>query len=123
MVTCPLWPAAANDAELQEEDLTTFPLSPAAANDSELPFSSTDSVPEEMGPSFNPPLTPDEQQKPQKRETKAKTDPKAECLVCHTIVNRMDRHFFKHSEVLNKNQQEFVLDFFRIRNAHKVKTI
>ena len=58
-----------------------------------------------------------------KREKKVKTDARVECLVCHSIVNRMDRHILKHSDVLNKEQQQFIKDFFRTRNAHKLKTI
>ena len=58
-----------------------------------------------------------------KREKKVKTDARVECLVCHSIVNRMDRHILKQSDVLNKEQQQFIKDFFRTRNAHKLKTI
>ena len=58
-----------------------------------------------------------------KREKKVKTDARVECLVCHSIVNRMDRHILKHSDVLNKEQQQFIKDFFRTRNSHKLKTI
>ena len=35
----------------------------------------------------------------------------------------MDRHILNYSDVLNKEQQQFIKDFFRTRNAHKLKTI
>ena len=58
-----------------------------------------------------------------KKEKKVKGDDKLECLVCHTIVKRMDRHILKHSEIFNAKQMRFILDFHRTKNAPKKQVI
>ena len=60
-----------------------------------------------------------------RKQTKknVKTDDRVECLICHSIVNRMDRHIIRHADVLDKKQLKFILDFYRTKNAPKNKKI
>ena len=57
------------------------------------------------------------------KKKKVKGDDELECLVCHTIVKRMDRLILKHSETFNAKQMRFILDFYRTKNAPKIQVI
>ena len=64
----------------------------------------------------SPPATPAKNEK--KREKKVKTDDRVECFVCHSEVNRIDRHLVqRHSDIFGGRQRRFCLAFYRCRNA------
>ena len=64
----------------------------------------------------SPPATPAKNEK--KREKKVKTDDRVECFVCHSVVNRIDRHLVQtHSDIFDERQRRFCLAFYRCRNA------
>jgi len=54
---------------------------------------------------------------------KVKGDDKLECLVCHTIVKRMDRDILKHCEIFYSKQMMFILDFYRTKSTPKKQVI
>ena len=58
-----------------------------------------------------------------KRTKTVKTDNSLECLICHSIVKRIDRHLQQHKEILTSAQMRFILDFYRTKNAPKKKVI
>ena len=53
----------------------------------------------------------------ERRKSKLTPESRAWC------ANQLDRHILKHSDELNKEQQQFIKGFFQTRNAHKIKTI
>ena len=57
------------------------------------------------------------------RSKKVKTDSRVECLVCHSIVARLDRHITQHADILDKRQQQFIKDFYRTKNVPNRKVI
>ena len=57
------------------------------------------------------------------RSKKVKTDSRVECLVCHSIVARLDRHITQHADILDKRQQQFIKDFYRTKNVQNRKVI
>ena len=46
-----------------------------------------------------------------------------ECLVCHSLVNRMDRHILQNSDTLTEKHRRFILDFYRTKNTSSKKVI
>ena len=52
-----------------------------------------------------------------------KTDDRVECLIFHSIVNKIDRHIIRHADVLDKNQLKFILDFCRTKIPRRTKKI
>ena len=53
------------------------------------------------------------------RPKKVKTDPVLECLVCHAVVKRMDKHLQQHNDILEKAEITFIIDFYRTKNVQK----
>ena len=53
------------------------------------------------------------------RPKKVKTDPVLECLVCHAVVKRMDKHMVQHNDILEKAEITFIIDFYRTKNVQK----
>ena len=53
------------------------------------------------------------------RPKKVKTDPVLECLVCHAVVKRMDKHLQQHNDILEKSEITFIIDFYRTKNVQK----
>ena len=53
------------------------------------------------------------------RPKKVKTDPVLECLVCHAVVKRMDKHLQQHNDILEKSEMTFIIDFYRTKNVQK----
>ena len=53
------------------------------------------------------------------RPKKVKTDPVLECLVCHAVVKRMDKHLQQHKDILEKAEITFIIDFYRTKNVQK----
>ena len=57
------------------------------------------------------------------RPKKVKTDPVLECLVCHAVVKRMDKHLQQHNDILEKSEMTFIIDFYRTKNVQKKQKI
>ena len=57
------------------------------------------------------------------RPKKVKTDPVLECLVCHAVVKRMDKHLQQHNDILEKAEITFIIDFYRTKNVQKKNKI
>ena len=53
------------------------------------------------------------------RPKKVKTDPVLECLICHAVVKRMDKHLQQHNDILEKAEITFIIDFYRTKNVQK----
>ena len=92
--------------------------------DERMEASTTLSVAEEQeaaeAPSRNAELGVRADERTEKKRCKlVKADDRLECFVCHSLVNRMDRHFLQHSDIFNERQRRFSLDFYRTRNAPK----
>ena len=108
-------------AATQEEDELPLPEElEVAAQDSPRSSAATSASP--MSNEFvgilppSPPATPAKNEK--KREKKVKTDNRVECFVCHSEVNRIDRHLVqRHSDIFDERQRRFCLAFYRCRNA------
>ena len=65
-------------------------------------------------------MLPNVEEKAQlQRRKKVKTDPVLECLVCHAVVKRMDKHLQQHNDILEKAEITFIIDFYRTKNVQK----